>query len=73
MFMFDWSAFMTPLKAKVGKMTTFYLLPLPLSLPSTQQVDDIAYLLKKGRVERLMLTAFDLWKGRGRKHDVSLH
>jgi hypothetical protein len=44
----------------VGKMTTLYLLRLPL--PSTQQVDNIAYLLKKGRVERLMLTTLYLWK-----------
>ncbi len=35
-------------------MTIFYLRPIPL--PSTQQVDDVAYLLKKGRVERSMLT-----------------
>ncbi len=52
-------------------MTTFYLLPSTSISPSNQQVDDIAYLLKKGRVERLMLTTFDLWKGRGRRHDVS--
>jgi hypothetical protein len=43
---------------------TFYLPPLPL--PSTQLVVDLAYLLKKGRVERSMLTTFDLWKGQGR-------
>jgi hypothetical protein len=30
-----------------------YTVPIPL--PSTQQVDDLAYLLKKGRVERLCL------------------
>jgi hypothetical protein len=57
--------------AEVGKMTTFYLQHIPL--PSTQQVEDLAYLLKKGRVERLMLTTFNLWKGqgRGRRHDLS--
>ncbi len=55
---------------EVGKMTTFYLRPIPL--PSTQQVDDLAYLLKKCRGERSMLTTFDLWKGRGRRHDLSL-
>jgi hypothetical protein len=59
-----------PPSAEVGKMTTFYLWPIPL--PSTQQVDDLAYLLKKGRVERSMLSAFDLWKDRGRRHDLSL-
>jgi hypothetical protein len=57
--------------AVVGKMTTFYLRPLPL--PLTQQVDDLDYLSKEGRVERLMLTTFDLWEGRGRRHNVSLH
>ncbi len=46
---------------EVGKMTTFYLRPIPL--PSTQQVDDLAYLVKKGRVEMSMLTTFNLWKG----------
>ncbi len=35
-------------------MTTFYLRPIPLS--STQQVDNLAYLLKKGTVNRSMLT-----------------
>jgi hypothetical protein len=35
-------------------MTTLYLLPIPL--PSTQQVDDIAFVFKKGRVARSMLT-----------------
>ena len=40
-------------------------------LPSTQQVNYLAYFLKKGRVERSMLTTFDLWKGRGRRHGVS--
>jgi hypothetical protein len=49
-------------------MTTFYLRPIPL--PSTQQVDDIAFVFKKGRVARSMLTTFDLWKGRGRGHDL---
>ncbi len=49
-------------------MTTFYLRPIPL--PSTQQVDDIAFVFKKGRVARSMLTIFDLWKGRGRGHDL---
>ncbi len=43
---------------------------LPLSLPPTQPVNDIAYLLKKGRIERWMLTTLDLWEGRGRSHDV---
>jgi hypothetical protein len=52
-------------------MTTFYLWPIPL--PSTQQVDDLAYLFKKGRAERSMLTTFDLWKGRCRRHNLSLH
>ncbi len=28
---------------------------------------------KKGRIERSMLTTFDLWKGVGRRHDLSLH
>jgi hypothetical protein len=41
----------------VGKVTTFYLLPLPL--PSTQQVDDIALPLKKGMVKRSIITTFD--------------
>jgi hypothetical protein len=43
---------------------TFYFRPIPL--PSTQQVNNLAYLFKKGRVERSMLTTFNLWKGRGR-------
>jgi hypothetical protein len=42
-------------------------------LPLTQQFDELAYLLKKGKVERLMLTTFDLWEGQGRRHDISLH
>jgi hypothetical protein len=49
-------------------MTIDYL--LPLSLPSTRHVDDIAYLFKKGMIERLMLTTLDLWEIRGRRHDV---
>jgi hypothetical protein len=57
--------------AEVGKMMTVYL--LPLSLPLTQPVDDIAYLFKKGRIGRLMLTTLGLWEGRGRRHDVFLH
>jgi hypothetical protein len=32
-------------ESEVGKMTTFYLRPIPLL--STQQVDDLAYLSKK--------------------------
>ncbi len=49
-------------------MTTLYLRPIPF--PSTQQVDDIAFVLKKGWVARSMLTTFDLWKDRGRRHDL---
>jgi hypothetical protein len=32
-------------------------------LPSTQQVADLAFVFKKGRVDRSMLTTFNLWKG----------
>jgi hypothetical protein len=32
-------------RAEVGNMTTSYLRPIPL--PSTQQVDDLAHLIKK--------------------------
>ncbi len=53
---------------EAGKMTNDYL--LPLSLHSTRHMDDIAYLKKKGRIGRLVLTTLDLWEGRGRRHDV---
>jgi hypothetical protein len=49
-------------------MTTSYLGHIPL--PSTQQVDAKAFVFKKGRIERLMLTTLDHWEGRGRRHDV---
>ncbi len=48
-------------------MTTTYLRHIPL--PSTQQVDDTAFVLKKGRIGRLTPT-LDLWEGRGRRQDV---
>jgi hypothetical protein len=45
----------------------------PIPLPLIQQVDDLAFVFKKGRVKRSMLTTFNLWKGkgRGRRHDIS--
>jgi hypothetical protein len=49
-------------------MTIYYL--LPLSLPTTWHVDDIAYLKKRGRIVRLMLTTLDLLESRGKRHDV---
>jgi hypothetical protein len=52
-------------------MTINYL--LPLALPSTQHVDDIAYLKRKGRIMMLMLTTLDFWEDRGRRHNVFLH
>jgi hypothetical protein len=53
-------------ETEVGKMTIDYLLPLSLSATSLT-------FKKKGRIVRLMLTTLDLWKGRGRRHDVFLH
>jgi hypothetical protein len=40
-----------------------------IPLPSTQQVADTAFVFKKGRIGRLMLTTLDLWEGRGRRRD----
>ncbi len=65
------SAWLEENESEVGKMTTFYLRPIPL--PSTQQVDDLAYLSKKCWGERSMLTTFDPWKGRGGRHDLFLN
>jgi hypothetical protein len=58
--------------AEVDKMTTFYPPPplRPIPLPLTQQVDDLAFLLKKGRVERWMVSTFDLWKEWCRRLDL---
>jgi hypothetical protein len=50
-------------KTEVGKMTMEYLLPLSLSTTSLT--------FKKGQDP--VLTTLDLWKGRGRRHDVILH
>ncbi len=50
--------------SEVGKMTTSNLRPIPL--PSTQQVADLVLFLKKGRVDRSMLTTLNLWKGTGK-------
>jgi hypothetical protein len=49
-------------------MTTTYLRHIPL--PSIQQVEDKAFVFKKGRTGRLTLTTLDLWEGRGRRQDV---
>ncbi len=40
-----------------------YLYLRPKALPSTQQVDNQAFVFKKGMVERSMITTFNLWKG----------
>jgi hypothetical protein len=53
--------------AEVGKLKIVYLRHIPL--PTTQQVADIAYLLKKGRIERITLFSLDFWEGRGRRYD----
>jgi hypothetical protein len=44
--------------SEVGKMTTSYLRPIPL--PLTQQVDHLAFVSKKDRVEKSMLPTFNL-------------
>jgi hypothetical protein len=51
-------------------MTTTYTYLRHIPLPSIQQVDGTAFVFKKGRIGRLTLNTLDLWKGRGRRHDV---
>ncbi len=55
-------------QAEVGKMTTSYLRPFTSTFNPTSQKH--SFCLKKKVGARLMLTTFDLLKGRGRLHDL---
>jgi hypothetical protein len=52
-------------------MTIFYLQPIPL--PSTQQVDDLAFVFEKGRVERSLHTTLTFGKVEVQVEGTVLH